>query len=473
MAFLSSFTALIADVTVNAPTGPWVFFIRDVFGAIIKDYGWCVIVFTIALRLVLLPLDFYQKKVAFDNKKKTEAMEPYMEKLRKQYGNDKMAMSAKQRELQKKFKYNTFGPCLPALFSLFIFITLFGGFRKIADYEIYTAYNDTRNAYIASYMSDTDDDALLVNKFNELDALYDRTRPSDIPKIDLTAEDFNYYLNAGENGAAANVLNNKSENLLEAVSTTLTNNSPEVLLAAKAKIFDGLLRSVAQDAAVVEYDAHKDSMKFLWIKNMWRPDAVWGMNGCSFSTIEPVVPTADLYMNSLTSSYMKEYKDTNKDQIKIEYGLVMEKVINVNNKSVNTNGKTVTVYNGYYILAVLIIGLSILSSKFNAAGNIASAPQSVPGAGADGKQPGMPNMKMMMWIMPIMMGVFAISSNSAFSLYMVASTGTSLLSTFLCNFGIKMYDKKKTAKAEENKFKRYEKSDNKKPDNNRPGGKKR
>ena len=465
MAFLSSIMPLTAAAAVNPPSGAWVFFIQ-LFRNPAFSYGWSVIIFTIVLKLVLLPLDFYQKKVAYDNKKKTEAMEPYMEKLRKQYGGDKMAMAAKQRELQKKFKFNTFGPCLPALLSLFIFITLFGGFRKIADYEIYKAYNDTRTAYISSYVETADANP---EKFSAAKALYEQVlADNDMEtRIPLIEGDFYEY--------AASVAS-KDENGETVYSTRVFKDYTDLARTIKdeyalikesyaegearpetVNIYDALLKSLAQDAALVEYNGLKGDLKFLWIQNMWRPDAVWGMNGCNFARIQPVFPTADLYKGSMTSGCagcggMTEYK---KDEtINIEYLTVMQKVIAENNQYENANGKTKNYYNGYYILAVLIVGLSILSTKFNAAGNPAAAPQQAAG-GADGAPGAGMNMKMMMYMMPIMMGFFAISSNSAFSLYMVASTGTSLLSTLLCNFLIKLYDKKKTAKIEENKFKRY------------------
>ena len=462
MAFLSSIMPLLADVAVKKPTGAWVFFI-ELFRNPAFSYGWSVIIFTIVLKLVLLPLDFYQKKVAYDNKKKTEAMEPYMEKLRKQYGNDKMAMSAKQRELQKKFKFNTFGPCLPALLSLFIFITLFGGFRKIADYEIYKAYNDTRTAYVSSYTETAADNP---GKFNAASALYESTIADTgaVKNINLNEAAFyartSFIIVYGEGGVISEYKPGLSlnTNLADTVKNENDSASPDA-----DKIYDALLVSLAQDAALKEYNTHKKDLKFLWIKNMWRPDAVWGMNGCNFAAIQPVFPDADLYKNSMTSGCagcggMTEYKkDTS---VNAEYLTVMQKVINDNNKFEKAPDKKGNVkygnyYNGYYVLAVLIVGLSILSTKFNAAGNPAAAPQQAAGAGEPGQPGAGMNMKMMMYMMPIMMGFFAVSSNSAFSLYMVASTGTSLLSTLLCGFLIKLYDKKKTAKAEENKFKRY------------------
>ena len=460
MAFLSSATALVSDVVVSAPKGFWVWLIN--LFRFVGSYGWCVIVFTIALRLLLVPLDFYQKKVAHDNKKKTQAMEPYMEKLRKQYGSDRMAMSAKQRELQKKFKYNTFGPCLPAILSLVIFITLFGGFRKIADYEIYKAYNDTRNAYVASYVADTPE------KFGEVEALYfkalDDYELTPTPELTASYGSFQTFLSAiteiqDEGKPEEKVVVKESERTEWAFGR---NNDPEKTIKEMFdpqnieienkiyKIYDSLLISMAQTDAVAEYENHKDSMRFLWIKNMWRPDALWGMNGCfGFSTITPV-PDGDKYKQSMTTDATKAFR--NQDNFVTEYNIVMQKVMKVNNET-PTKGKTL--FNGYYILAILIVGLSILSTKFNAAGNPAAAPQAA--AGGEGGQPGMPNMKIMMFMMPVMMGIFAISSNSAFSLYMVASTSMSLLSTVLCTFIIKMLDKKKTAKAEENKFQRYEK----------------
>ena len=59
----------------------------------IPNYGWMIIVFTIALKLILSPLDIWQKKVSRDSMRKQEKMQPQLDKLKKQYGNNQQLLN--------------------------------------------------------------------------------------------------------------------------------------------------------------------------------------------------------------------------------------------------------------------------------------------------------------------------------------------------------------------------------------------
>ena len=58
--------------------------------------------------------------------------------------------------------------------------------------------------------------------------------------------------------------------------------------------------------------------------------------------------------------------------------------------------------------------------------------------------------KMMMWMMPIMFGVFAFIYNASFSIYMIISSGLSTVSTVIIN---KIVEKKFKKQAEEDALK--------------------
>ena len=72
--------------------------------------------------------------------------------------------------------------------------------------------------------------------------------------------------------------------------------------------------------------------------------------------------------------------------------------------------------------------------------------------------------KMMMWMMPIMFGIFAFIYTASFSLYLIVSTLFSTASTFIINKIVENKFKKKMEQEEQEKFnKRYShlKRDNK------------
>lgn len=173
------------------------------------------------------------------------------------------------------------------------------------------------------------------------------------------------------------------------------------------KVKNGYVKN-AQIEVVNKYGKIKDS--FLWIRNIWRPD--------------------NAFVNEI-ASYDDFKALTGETKIKkSEYNLVMGQLLN--------NYKDSNQVNGYFILAVVVAGVSFFSQWFT---RRLSAPKAKNGERVVAKQPGMG--KTLMFLMPIMMLFFAITSSSIFSLYIITNTATSTmitpLSTFICN---KIEDKK-------------------------------
>ena len=92
-AFLGAVPASITP-SVAAPDSMWHLLILKTF-AFVADYGWRIVVFTVLLKLVLSPLDFYQRYKMHKNQKITERLKPTMEKIQKQYGNYNQSFSKK------------------------------------------------------------------------------------------------------------------------------------------------------------------------------------------------------------------------------------------------------------------------------------------------------------------------------------------------------------------------------------------
>ena len=135
----------------QAPTGPWPWIVLELFN-FVEDYGWRMVVFTVILKLLLSPLDIYQRYKARKNQKIAERIKPQMEKLQKIYGNDPQTLSRKQMELNKKEGMSMFSSCLPALVTLFIFITLFStGLNPISQYKNFREYQLMYDKYESVY----------------------------------------------------------------------------------------------------------------------------------------------------------------------------------------------------------------------------------------------------------------------------------------------------------------------------------
>lgn len=96
---------------------------------IIGNYGVSVIVFTLLVRLVLLPLNIKSKK----SMKAMERVKPQMDYINKKYAQDQEKLNRKMSELYQKEKINPMGGCLPLLISLPILFCMFTAMRVVAN----------------------------------------------------------------------------------------------------------------------------------------------------------------------------------------------------------------------------------------------------------------------------------------------------------------------------------------------------
>ena len=80
-------------------TGIFESVIDSLYG-IIGNYGWTVVLFTLLVRLVLLPLDFKSRK----SMRAMSKVQPKVQELQKKYANDKEKLNQKTMELYKKEK---------------------------------------------------------------------------------------------------------------------------------------------------------------------------------------------------------------------------------------------------------------------------------------------------------------------------------------------------------------------------------
>ena len=87
-----------------------------------------VVLFTLILKFITLPFDYFSRASMRKNSLKMEEMRPELEKLQKQYADNKDLYNQKMMALYKKNGYSMFGACLPTILTLFIFIVAINGF---------------------------------------------------------------------------------------------------------------------------------------------------------------------------------------------------------------------------------------------------------------------------------------------------------------------------------------------------------
>lgn len=117
----------------------------------VQVFGWTVVAFTVILKLVLSPLDIWQRVIARRNAKAMERMRPQLEALAEKCGDDKQRYQQEQMALYKKEKYSMLGACLPSLVTLIVFIVIFAGFRQMVGYQFALDYKECYDEYTATY----------------------------------------------------------------------------------------------------------------------------------------------------------------------------------------------------------------------------------------------------------------------------------------------------------------------------------
>lgn len=95
----------------------------------VGNYGWSVVVFTLFVRILVLPLDIKSKK----GMRAMTKVQPKVAALQKKYANDQEKLNRKLQELYKAEHVSPMAGCLPMLISLPVLWWMFGAMRNLAN----------------------------------------------------------------------------------------------------------------------------------------------------------------------------------------------------------------------------------------------------------------------------------------------------------------------------------------------------
>lgn len=166
-------------------------------------------------------------------------------------------------------------------------------------------------------------------------------------------------------------------------------------------------------------------ISFLWVNNIFMPDG-W----------QDAIPSYDKFVSSGIGGVGAT--DPYKDQASItgdRYENAGE--TGYNEVMLALQEKYNNRWNGFLILPLLVVALSVVSSKLN-------KPMQAPTAGGNEQTEAAmkANMKVMQYMMPVMMGVFALFYSAAFTLYMFISSLFTTVFQLVYNLVAKRKDKK-------------------------------
>ena len=102
-------------------------------------------------------------------------------------------------------------------------------------------------------------------------------------------------------------------------------------------------------------------------------------------------------------------------------------------------------WNGYYILAILSLGISFLSQYVTELANKTKKEKQ-----SSAQDPTQASMKFMKFMMPAIMVIFALTNTASFGIYIVISSIMGILTTLLCNIFVKKF-----TKTEEDKYNEF------------------
>ena len=474
------------------PVGFWPNII-NAFESGVGSYLLAVVLITLVLRVLLTPFDFVNKRLTKKQSKMQEKLKPELERLQKKYGNDKNLLNQKTSELYKKNGLGMGGSCLFMLIfmalNLTIFFTLFSSLNGIADYKINEQYSQIKDSYTnVLYLSDQyyneygnldilqNSENLNVELVNEDNQTYIKLKDGEnVVFSTLYKNDFSYYTNTETKLPAGDITENvkdyNNENLYTQVVVKETIEEKEVektyyiltenitagenvytiasdvdlykfnpsnqgivdlinkyivkneddsgyigdTVISGEKTFNSEISALATKEAVQTYDQTQKDYSFLWISNLWVAD----------SPFKTSIFTFDEFKNEIGVNNVEEKEES-------VYPVVMNPIREQRGKA-----------NGYFLLAVISIGVAFLGAWLNK--KYTSAPMTTP----DGKQSKAGIISLL--ALPLIMGVFAILYNSLFAIYMIVSQAVALAFTPLTNFINKKWEQHDNKKEEEKK----------------------
>ena len=370
------------------------------------NYGWAVVIFTVFLKIVMLPLTFWQTYASRKSALKMQQMQPVIEDIDKRYGANTQRANEEKQKLYKKQGFSMMSSCLPMIVLMVVFMVMFTGLRNYSTYSSITNFKQMYNKYYDVYteqITEVEGSELYV-------AYYDGIPEKNIKGYTSTYND------------ALNV-----------------DGDSEEIAKFRAKI-QGITAAMNADRAACEeykqkaleevkkyYEENHES--WLWIENVWQPDT-W----------------ADIMQPYTGNSFEGNGFSNTVNLEKFPGGV--EVYDDIRNAVLATGGHGENgSWNGLMILPFLSIGLSFLSMF------ISQRMERKNRKGQNVEQNAQQKMtsRMMMILMPLMMAYFGFIYTGAFAIYMVVNYTLSILTTVVMRYPVEKFVTKRLNKDDKKK----------------------
>ena len=412
----------------------------------VGSVGVGIILFSIALKVVVLPFDIYQRISMRKQNLKMKENKDKMEKLQKQYANDKTMYNQKVMEMYRESGISMFSSCLPMILSLVIFIVAINAFNAYAQYANVQNYNTMVNAYnneITSYCASVDDEYAEFNLETMTYTVEGEEKTDYFVAVSSANKFIDLYLPCEKDTkdckAYALAYEGEYKYIIDTAKMDAAEQAEEIDLSkfvsedeedADEK-YKEYFYDKAQDAVVKAYENEVyPRTSFIWIRNIWATDA---------SYKHPVLNYSDF------SAEVSREEFTVGGNDEVSFGSVNGKTNAYKQETYNkVTGKLTTQKdqaNGFYVLIVLSIGTILLQQWVS----MRSQKEQQKYSSVDGSSGS--QQKMMLIVMTIMFAIFSFMYSAAFSIYMIMSNVLSLIFTLVINTLVDKAQSKKEAEA--------------------------
>ena len=382
----------------------------------IGSYGWTVVVFTVFLKVVMTPLDFWQRLSGKKMAAKMAVMQPYIAEIDKRYGADSQKGAEEKQKLFKKYGYNMGSSCLPMIITMAVFMTMFSGLRSYSTYSSVQTFNELSKTYYQTYAEQivnvtpsTEAEQKAHDVFVEAYTAIGGTLTNGQYSATFTKEEYSRI------AQSLKAVQDAKDALLTSAQTS------DVALGQQLELLIANYADTVKTSIQTKYSEVEEG--WLWIQNVAQPD-----------TWESIMPEYDSGSNSFTSLVdMANYGgETNGKAL---YTTIRNAVLETGDRG--EKGK----WNGLMILPILSIGLSFLSVVIAQA---MEKKKNTAQTSVDEQQ--QKSNKATMFMMPLMMAYFGFIYTGAFSIYMVCNYTFSILSTIAFKAPVEKMVQKSLAK---------------------------
>lgn len=159
-------------------------FIANIFGYLLKwlynivggNYGIAIILFTIILRIILLPITIKQQKTM----KKTSELQGKMQEIQFKYKNNPEQMNKEVMDLYKRENVSPFSGCISAIVQLVVILSVFWLVSKPLTYM-----NHVSSETIENYKNEIVEENGSISNYYEIEIIQKKSEQNEDVRINM------------------------------------------------------------------------------------------------------------------------------------------------------------------------------------------------------------------------------------------------------------------------------------------------